>query len=99
MSLGVNVSESNHGLVVICDFCNEGEDTMGGVLIGTYAVCGDCCEKQGYRKPDYRYADEIDEMWDIEKSFYDNVLDYREKTYGTKDLIIHITSLDKIEKE
>ena len=98
MSLGVHASQTNHGLVVICDFCNEGEDTMGGVLIGTYAVCGKCCDEKGYYSPDYRYADDIDEVWDIEKSFRDNVLDYRERTYGTKDLITEIISLEAVKK-
>jgi hypothetical protein len=98
MSLGVHVSQTNHGLVVICDFCNEGEDTMGGVLIGSYAICGDCCETHDYRNPEHLNADEIDEIWDIEKSFHDNVLDYRERVYGTKELITEIISLEAVKK-
>ena len=30
---------SEMGDVVCCDFCNLGEDTMGGVMMGSNAVC------------------------------------------------------------
>ena len=50
-------------------------------------MCGECCDKYGYDKPDYKYSDEVDEVWDKEKTFKQNVLDYRTKTYGTPDLI------------
>ena len=37
----------NIGDDVYCDFCNsDGEDSYGGVLIGSNAVCGHCCEYQ-----------------------------------------------------
>ena len=39
---------SEMGDVVCCDFCNLGEDTMGGVMIGSNAVCGACCCENGY---------------------------------------------------
>ncbi len=79
----------NYGQVVCCDGCNGpyGDNVNGGALIGSSAMCGECCDKYGYDKPDYKYSDEVDEVWDKEKTFKQNVLDYRTKTYGTPDLI------------
>ena len=83
---------NNYGEVVACDFCNFGEETKGGVLIGSYAVCGDCSDKNGYYDKDYENADEIDEHFNKEKTFRENVLDYRKRVYGTSDAIQVITS-------
>lgn len=82
----------NGGDVVICDFCNGGDETMGGVLIGSSAVCGDCTDRYGYDKEGYKYANEVSEIFDKERSFKDNVLGYRLKTYGTSDAITIIRS-------
>ena len=65
----------NGGDVVICDFCNGGEETMGGVIVGSSAVCGDCTDRYGYDKEDYEYANEVSEIFDKERSFKDNVLE------------------------
>ena len=90
----MKVSESNYGEVVACDGCNGpyGTNTKGGVLLGSSALCGECCDKYGYDKPDYKYADEVDEIWNKENFFRDNVLEYRERAYGTKDLVCRITT-------
>jgi hypothetical protein len=77
----------NWGEFVACDFCNEGEETMGGLLTGSYAVCGDCVEKKGMLKDDYPYKDELTEIWPDNKTFRTNVLEYRLRTTGTKDAI------------
>jgi hypothetical protein len=77
----------NGGDVVICDFCNGGDETMGGVIVGSSAVCGDCTDRYGYDKEDYEYANEVSEVFDKERSFKDNVLEYRLKVYGTSDAI------------
>ena len=72
------------GDFVCCDFCNSnGEDSYGGVLIGSNAICGKCCEKHGYTKPDYKYKDEISEIFPKDKTFRENVLIYRLRTTGT----------------
>ena len=76
----------NYGEVVCCDFCNEGEESKGGVLIGSHAVCGTCCDKNGYYEDD----DEIDLTFDKDKTFKQNVLEYRKKVYGTSDAIVTI---------
>ena len=40
------VHTQNMGDLVICDFCNsDGKYSTGGVMIGSSAVCGKCCEK------------------------------------------------------
>ena len=88
----MNKEMNNYGEVVACDFCNFGEETHGGVLLGSYAICGKCCDKYGYDKPDYKYSNEVDVIFDKEKTFRDNVLEYREKTYGTRDAIQTIIS-------
>ena len=77
----------NGGDVVICDVCNGGDETMGGVIVGSSAVCGDCTDRYGYDKEDYEYANEVSEVFDKERSFKDNVLEYRLKVYGTSDAI------------
>ena len=77
----------NGGDVVICDFCNGGDETIGGVIVGSSAVCGDCTDRYGYDKEDYEYANEVSEVFDKERSFKDNVLEYRLKVYGTSDAI------------
>ena len=71
------------GDFVCCDFCNAGENSLGGVIIGSNAICGDCCEKNGYYKPDYEFKDEISEFLSVFKTFKNNVLEYRKKTTGT----------------
>lgn len=73
----------NGGEFVACDFCNEGEETFGGVLIGSYAICGDCAKK-------ITEVDEIDERFDENKTFRQNVLEYRQRVYGTRDAITQI---------
>lgn len=72
--------EINMGDIVICDFCNQGEESMGGVMIGSYAVCGDCCNKHGYYD---KHSDDVDEYFNREHTFKTNVLNYRLKTTGT----------------
>lgn len=84
------ISISNYGDVVACDFCNEGEESKGGVLIGSYAVCGDCSDERGYYKDENNQ--DVNEIFDNSKTFRDNVLEYRKKTYGTSDAISTIIS-------
>lgn len=84
------VETNNYGEVVCCDFCNQGEESKGGVLIGSHAICGTCCDKNGYYEDDYKYKDEIDLTFDKDKTFKQNVLEYRKKTYGTSDAIVTI---------
>ena len=80
------VHSANLGDTVICDFCNaDGSISKGEVMIGSNAVCGDCCDKYNY------YNDkEVDEVFDREKTFQENVCDYRKKTTGTSDGIMQI---------
>ena len=88
-----DVYNGNYGEVVVCDFCNDdGKLSKGGVLIGSNAVCGKCTAKNGYDTADYEYADEIDKIFDKEKTFQDNVLEYREEAYGSRDLKVTIMS-------
>jgi hypothetical protein len=88
------MEEFNYGQVVVCDGCNgpHGKNLMGGVLVGSHAMCGECCDRYGYDKPDHEYADEIDEIWSKDKTFHDNVLDYRQRVSGSKDMIVRIGS-------
>ncbi|MAG27148.1 hypothetical protein CMI47_16550 [Candidatus Pacearchaeota archaeon] len=90
----MNKITNNYGQIVVCDGCNGpyGNNVKGGALVGSYAMCGECCDRYDYDKSDYKYANEVDEIWDKEKTFKDNVLEYRERTYGSSDLIISITS-------
>mgnify|MGYP003151438202 FL=1 len=81
---------TNYGEVVACDFCNYGEESMGGVLMGSYAVCGDCSDKNGYYKDENSH--DVDKVFDNSKTFKDNVLEYRKEVYGTSDLIQTITT-------
>ena len=73
----------NIGDFVCCDFCNYGEESYGGVMVGSNAICGICCEKHGYDKPDYEYKDEVSEIFPKDKTFKENVLTYRLRTTGT----------------
>ena len=76
----------NIGEEVICDFCNSsGEDSHGGVMVGNNAVCGICCEKNGYYKSDYKYKGDIAEFFPKDKTFKENVLTYRLRTTGTTE--------------
>jgi hypothetical protein len=79
----------NAGEEVICDFCNGGEETLGGCLIGSYAICGDCT------KTKISHPEEVDLWFDPTKTFKLNVLEYRERTYGTRDCITTITTWDE----
>jgi len=88
----MNNYESNLGPVVCCDFCNEGEKSMGGVLISSYAVCGNCCEHKGIYEDNYSYKKDITELFDKNKTFRENVLAYRKKNTGTEDAHIKIST-------
>ena len=77
--------EFNFGEEVACDFCNYGEDTMGGLLIGSYAICGDCAKK-------ITHPEEVDRVFNPEKTFRQNVLEYRKEVYGTSDCIMTFTT-------
>jgi hypothetical protein len=85
------VQEINIGTQVLCDFCNGGANSMGGVMLGSYAVCGQCCERNDYYNTD---NDEIDEVFDRNKTFKINVLERRKRTTGSSDGIITITKID-----
>lgn len=87
-------SEQNFGEVVACDWCNYGEESLGGALLGSYAVCGDCVEHKGILKDDYPYKDEIDRIFDQTKTFRENVIAYRKEVYGTGDAIQRIYTDD-----
>tara|TARA_B100000700_G_C14231611_1_gene483881 strand:+ start:107 stop:403 length:297 start_codon:yes stop_codon:yes gene_type:complete len=84
------------GTQVFCDFCNGGADTKGGVMLGSYAVCGNCCERNGYYDTK---SDEIDEVFDKNKTFKVNVLDRRKRTTGSSEGIITITKFPNITEE
>jgi hypothetical protein len=75
----------DNGEFVACDFCNGGEDTLGGVLIGSYAICGDCAK-------DITHPEEIDEVFDPAKKFRQNVLEYRKRVYGKTEAEFSVTS-------
>ena len=51
----MNVINNNYGEVVVCDGCNGpyGKNIKGGALVGSYAMCGECCDRYSYDKPDY----------------------------------------------
>ena len=85
----------NMGDLVICDFCNsDGKESTGGVIIGSNAVCGKCCEKNNYYDAEYENADEIDLVFSQDKTFQENVLEYRKQHTGTSDGIIKILTWD-----
>ena len=60
-------------------------------MIGSNAVCGDCCDKY-----DYYNDKEVDEVFDRDKTFQENVCDYHKKTTGTSDGIININMVNNI---
>jgi len=85
----------NMGDLVICDFCNsDGKESTGGVIIGSSAVCGKCCEKNNYYDAEYENAHEIDLVFSQDKTFQENVLKYRKQHSGTSDGIIQILTWD-----
>lgn len=88
----VLVNEINCGDVVCCDGCNGpyGDNMMGGVIIGSSAYCGECCDKYNYTSPNYKYANEIDEILDGKSTFKKNVLKYRKRMNGSSDGIMRI---------
>ena len=87
--------EINMHDTVLCDGCNGpyGDNKKGGVIIGSSAYCGECADKYGYADENYEYADEIDEIMDLNKSFKDNVLEYRKRITGSSDGIMRIVAM------
>ena len=85
----------NAGENVCCDGCNGpyGNNIYGGVIIGGSAYCGECSDKYGYSNEDYKYADEITEIMDFNKSCKDNVLEYRKRMTGSSDGIMEILTM------
>lgn len=88
----VLIEESNFGDEVCCDGCNGpyGDNMDGGVIIGSGAYCGECSDKYGYTSPMYKYSDEISEILDEDRTFKENVLDYRKRMTGSSDAIMRI---------
>ena len=86
----------NSGDTVCCDGCNGpyGDNINGGVIIGHSAYCGECADKYHYYSSDYEHKHEIDEVMDLNKSFKDNVLEYRKRTTGSSDGIMRIFTMD-----
>lgn len=74
----------NAGPVVCCDMCNcPGEDCYGGVILGSTAVCGCCCERyNSHTSPD------ADVLLNPTRTFKENILAYREQQYGSSDCVI-----------
>ena len=90
------VNVINSGDIVCCDGCNGpyGDNINGGVIIGRSAYCGECADKYRYYSSDYEHKHEIDEVMDLNKSFKDNVLEYRKRTTGSSDGITRIFTMD-----
>ena len=89
------VYSQNLGDLVICDFCNaDGKDSVGGVMIGSYAICGDCSEKNNYYDKESKDADEIDLVFSKDKTFQENVLLYRKHQTGSSDGIMSLYTWD-----
>ena len=86
----------NSGDTVCCDGCNGpyGDNINGGVIIGHSAYCGECADKYHYCSSDYEHKHEIDEVMDLNKSFKDNVLEYRKRMTGSSDGITRIFTMD-----
>ena len=86
----------NSGDTVCCDGCNGpyGDNVNGGVIIGHSAYCGECADKYHYCSSDYEHKHEINEFMDLNKSFKDNVLEYRKRTTGSSDGIMRIFTMD-----
>ena len=87
------VNEINAGSAVCCDGCNGPYDENkmnGGVIIGSSAYCQECSDRYGWEAKDYEYADEVTEVMDKDKTFEQNVLDYREKMTGSTNAISRI---------
>ena len=90
------VNVINSGDTVCCDGCNGpyGDNVNGGVIIGRSAYCGECADKYHYCSSDYEHKHEINEFMDLNKSFKDNVLEYRKRTTGSSDGIMRIFTMD-----
>ena len=89
----VLVNEINAGNVVCCDGCNGPYDENkrnGGVIIGSSAYCQECSDRYGWEAEGYEHADEITDIMDKDKTFEQNVLDYREKMTGSTNAISRI---------
>lgn len=73
----------NAGDLVLCDICNcDGDEgQMGGAIVGESALCQMCFESTTI----VDFDDVI--VMSPEKSFGDNVREYRKKVYGTSDCI------------
>ena len=86
----------NSGDTVCCDGCNGpyGDNVNGGVIIGRSAYCGECADKYHYYSSDYEHKHEIDEVMDLNKSFKDNVLEYRKRMTGSSDGIMRIFTMN-----
>ena len=86
----------NSGDTVCCDGCNGpyGDNINGGVIIGRSAYCGECADKYHYYSSNYEHKHEIDEFMDLNKSFKDNVLEYRKRKTGSSDGIMRIFTMD-----
>ena len=82
------------GDTVICDICNKdwtGDDTSGGILVGSYAVCPDCTPKKLKDLEKYNEMHCINARCPEKMSFADWVVDGRGSEGGK---IIFITGDD-----
>lgn len=97
------VSEINSGEIVMCDLCNTyfdhetNTDVMGGIMFGSYACCP-LCTVDILEEHEKNTDELVDiEIFDKNVSFFQNVLDLRYRSHGTKDYITRIyTEKEKI---
>ena len=83
----MNVHHSNLGEVVICDSCGKDYTILedkGGIIFGSYAYCPACSPQMISNAKKYKEENYLTIM-DKEKSFKQNVLDYRVKMSGSAD--------------
>tara|TARA_R110002072_G_scaffold209127_2_gene366673 strand:+ start:142 stop:429 length:288 start_codon:yes stop_codon:yes gene_type:complete len=80
------------GDMVCCDYCNGpyGDNENGGIIIGGSAICQECSDKYGYEA---KNSNEIEFVMDKEKSFTENVLEYRKKMTGSTSAITKIYTM------
>jgi hypothetical protein len=84
------IKEINLGNEVICDGCNGPYDDNkmnGGVIMGSGAYCQSCADEYDYEKT-------ADEVMDKNKTFQQNVLDFRKRMTGSSDGIMRIYTME-----
>lgn len=90
MNSWTKVWEANSGALVLCDLCNQESKELGGIRLGSNAICPECASELTIEEEDKASYELLDQT----KTFVENVHNLRYREHGTKDCIVQFYTME-----